>query len=197
MQSAKRLFATHGFYRTQISDIIKEIKVARGTLYQYFANKEDIFITLLENAYNEWECEIDKAIRALDLATLPPVEYFRQRVRSTLAFLTADPDICHIVMPMGFGLPEELRAATRQLEEKISIIAENDFKLGIHNQHVREDLNVQYAGEMLAGALFRSAHYAIVQFRKDGKAIDVDALADEVVALFAPGIFKAESLTAS
>ncbi len=191
---AKRLFSTYGFYRTQISDIVKEIKIARGTVYQYFANKQDIFITLLENAYNQWEKEISRAVGEIDLKTITPVDYFRRRIKSTLAFLIADPDICNIVMTMGFGLPAELETATRQLEKKIRIIAENDFKLGLHNRHVRDNLNVKLAGEMIAGALFRTAYYALAQAEKDSRAVDIDALTEEMVALFAPGIFKPASL---
>lgn len=194
LKCAKRLFSTYGFYRTQISDIVKEIKVARGTIYQYFNNKQDIFITLLENAYTQWEAAISKSVDAIDLKTTTPVEYFRLRIRSTLAYLIADPDICNIVMTMGFGLPAELEAATRQLEQKIRIIAENDFKLGLHNQHVRESLNPHYAGEMIAGALLRSAYYALSRAKEDNQPVDVDALTNEVVALFAPGILKPESL---
>ena len=194
LKSSKRLFSAHGFHRTQISDIIKEVRVARGTIYQYFANKQEIFITLLENAYEQWEREISLAIQEIDLKTIQPEEYFRLRIKTTLAFLVADPDICKIIMSMGFGLPTELARATRQLEKKIRTIAANDFQLGQHNHHVRESLNPKHTGEMIAGALFRSVHYALSQVERNGQAVDVEALTDEIVALFAPGIFKTELL---
>ncbi|MFP4039936.1 MAG: TetR/AcrR family transcriptional regulator [Desulfosudaceae bacterium] len=186
---AKKLFSSCGFYRTQISDIIKEARIARGTIYQYFENKQDIFVTLLENTYLQWEKAISEAVRGIDLRTITPEKYLRLRVRTTLAFLVADPDICNIVMTMGFGLPAELEMATRRLEEKIRIIAINDFQLGIHNGHIRRDLNVEHVGEMIAGAIFRSAYYALSQPAQPGHPVDVETLTDDFVALFAPGIF--------
>lgn len=42
LNCAKRLFSKNGFYKTQISDIAKAAKIARGTIYQYFENKDII-----------------------------------------------------------------------------------------------------------------------------------------------------------
>ena len=172
LDCAKRLFSHYGYYRTQISDITKEAKIARGTIYQYFENKQDIFITLLESAYQRWEV----------------------RIKTTFEFLVADPDICNIAMTMGFGLPPDLEEATRRIEEKIIVIAINDFKLGLHNDHVRENLNIRLVGEMLTGAIFSCVYFALLRADKQPHKVDVVSLTDEIVALFAPGIFKQPTL---
>ena len=190
---SKKLFAKQGFYRTQISDIIDEARIARGTIYQYFKNKEDIFVSLLEGAYAQWEQAVSQAVAAIDLKTIKPVDYFRLRIKTTLEFLLADPDICSIVMSMGFGLPEDLEKATRKLESKIRDIAVNDFMLGIHNNHVRKNINIDHAAEMIAGAAFRSAYY-LQKRAKSGNRTDIDTMTDEIVNLLAPGIFLPESL---
>ncbi len=195
LDCAKRLFSTYGFYRTQISDITKEAKIARGTIYQYFNNKQDIFITLLENAYRQWETAILKTVSEINLKNIKPVTYLKLRIKTTVDFLVADPDICNIAMTMGLGLPTELEQATRRLEEKIIIIAINDFKLGLHNNHVRENLNIKHVGEMLTGAIFSSVFFALLRANKDPGLINVETLTDEIVDLFAPGIFKPEALS--
>ena len=194
LDCSKRLFSTYGYYRTQISDITEEAQIARGTIYQYFKNKQDIFITLLENAYQQWEISILKDISAVDLKTITPINYLRLRIRTTVAFLVADPDIFNIAMTMGFGLPTELAEATRRLEEKIIIIAYNDFKLGMHNNHIKENLNVTHVGEMMVGAIFSSVYFALLKANKDARKINTESLADEIVDLFAPGIFRTEAL---
>jgi AcrR family transcriptional regulator len=53
LECAKKLFAQKGYYQTQISDIQQAAGVARGTIYQYFKNKDDIFMTILENLHLE------------------------------------------------------------------------------------------------------------------------------------------------
>lgn len=194
LRCAKKRFSKYGFYRTQISDIIKDARIARGTIYQYFENKEDIFITLLENTYAQWEAAISKAIADIDLTTIHPVDYVRIRINTTLAFLLADPDICNIVMSMGFGLPDGLEEVTRKLEDKIKDIAVNDFTLGIHNKHVRPDINIEHTAEMIAGAIFRSAYYMQKTMKRTRQKADIERLTDEVINLFAPGILLPSAL---
>ena len=43
---AERLFGTKGFDNTSTNDILKEIGIARGTLYYHFKSKEDILFFL-------------------------------------------------------------------------------------------------------------------------------------------------------
>jgi TetR/AcrR family fatty acid metabolism transcriptional regulator len=48
IQAATKIFAKKGFYQSKISEIAKEAKVADGTIYIYFENKDDILISLFE-----------------------------------------------------------------------------------------------------------------------------------------------------
>lgn len=45
---AERLFATNGFDNTSTNDIIREIGIARGTLYHHFQSKEEILDAMIE-----------------------------------------------------------------------------------------------------------------------------------------------------
>src|SRR5271163_4659645 len=49
LDAAKRVFVRRGYPRTNIADICKEAGVARGTIYQYFRNKRDVLIALLDD----------------------------------------------------------------------------------------------------------------------------------------------------
>lgn len=48
LEAAKRVFARRGYPAVNIADICKEAKVARGTIYQYFRNKRDVLMELLD-----------------------------------------------------------------------------------------------------------------------------------------------------
>jgi TetR/AcrR family transcriptional regulator, fatty acid metabolism regulator protein len=48
IKAATKIFAKKGFFHAKVSDIAKEAKVADGTIYLYFANKDDILISLFE-----------------------------------------------------------------------------------------------------------------------------------------------------
>ncbi|MCM2290787.1 TetR/AcrR family transcriptional regulator [Allorhizobium sp. BGMRC 0089] len=49
LEGAKRAFMTFGYDATSMNDITREAGVSKGTLYVYFANKEDLFAALIEH----------------------------------------------------------------------------------------------------------------------------------------------------
>jgi len=52
IESAIKVFAEKGFWKTKVSDIVKEAGVAQGTFYIYFKSKEDCFYELLSTLHN-------------------------------------------------------------------------------------------------------------------------------------------------
>jgi len=48
IEAAVEVFAQKGFYNSKVSDVAKKAKVADGTIYNYFHNKDDLLINLFE-----------------------------------------------------------------------------------------------------------------------------------------------------
>jgi TetR/AcrR family transcriptional regulator len=48
LNTARKLFFDQGFRDTTIDDIARSAELARGTIYLYFENKEEIYATILE-----------------------------------------------------------------------------------------------------------------------------------------------------
>ena len=190
LASAKKLFSRGGYYQTQISDIIKDAGIARGTIYQYFSNKEDVFITLLEQYYCQWEESISLAAADINLNKVNPVDYFRHRIKRTLVFFSKDKDLCNIALRVGLGLPGEMASVIKRFEERIIRLLIGDLKLGIDNGHVRPDLNVELTANLLAGALLSTAYHFYSHDAGQAKPLDINKTTEEITAVFAPGIFN-------
>ena len=47
LKAAEKVFAQNGFYNSTVAEIAKESEFAIGTLYQYFANKEELYYTMM------------------------------------------------------------------------------------------------------------------------------------------------------
>ncbi|MBI9108924.1 MAG: helix-turn-helix transcriptional regulator [Spirochaetales bacterium] len=73
MSSATKLFAEKGFHATSIQDIVSESGLSVGTIYLYFHNKEEIFITLLDSGVGAFIDElfnkITPGVSNVDLAS--------------------------------------------------------------------------------------------------------------------------------
>ncbi len=53
LEAAIQVFAARGFYNARVSDIAREARVADGTIYLYFKNKDDLLISLFEDRMDE------------------------------------------------------------------------------------------------------------------------------------------------
>lgn len=47
LRAAEKVFAQNGFYNSTVAEIAKESEFAIGTLYQFFANKEELYYTMM------------------------------------------------------------------------------------------------------------------------------------------------------
>jgi len=48
LDSAERLFVSKGFEKATVSDILDDVKIAKGTFYYYFRSKDDVLDALVE-----------------------------------------------------------------------------------------------------------------------------------------------------
>jgi AcrR family transcriptional regulator len=57
-RAALGLFSRNGYTSTSVRQIAEEAGIGKGTLYEYYANKEEIFL----GAVNEWMADFDKLV---------------------------------------------------------------------------------------------------------------------------------------
>ena len=65
-KAAIKTFAQKGFHRTKISDIAKKAKVADGTVYLYFENKDDLLIKCFEEMLTDLMEKADQRLQAIE-----------------------------------------------------------------------------------------------------------------------------------
>lgn len=52
IRSAIKCFSKYGFDKTRMDDIVNESELSKGTLYNYFSSKEDLFEAIAEDSLN-------------------------------------------------------------------------------------------------------------------------------------------------
>lgn len=189
LDHAKRLYSKTGYFDTQISDIIREAKIGRGTVYQYFKNKEDIFLSLLEIFYKEWEQESSLAPSLNELTTMTPQDYLGLRIEQTLAYFAKDNDRTNIILRISPGLGGEFAFPIKKIEKLLINIISNDLKLGIRNGHIAEETDLDLTANFIAGAIFRVSYYYFARTKRQRSAKDLNIIAGKVTSLIKSGIF--------
>lgn len=88
MEAARRVIGRHGFEGTTIDRVAEEAHVAKGTIYLYFSNKED----LLHAAVFEGLRSMIDETRRSDRTDLPPLERLRAFVKTQFHIQRSNQD---------------------------------------------------------------------------------------------------------
>ncbi|HEY1388108.1 MAG TPA: helix-turn-helix domain-containing protein [Ktedonobacterales bacterium] len=148
LDAATQVFARKGFNRATIRDVAKVASVADGTIYNYFANKTDLLVGLLDRLN---DTERRPASLALS-AEASFADYFRAYLHERVEALWSHADLFRAVLPELLANPE-LRA--RYYDEVIAptmTLGEGAFR-GLATSGMMRDLNPSLSVRVVAGSL--------------------------------------------
>jgi AcrR family transcriptional regulator len=102
LAAARKIFAAKGYDRATLDEIAREAEFAKGTLYGYFDNKLDLFISLIKEEFDEATKRLMEVIKAssgfdngLKAVIAEELEYLKEKEEffsSMVAYRSADPD---------------------------------------------------------------------------------------------------------
>jgi TetR/AcrR family transcriptional regulator, repressor of fatR-cypB operon len=62
LRAARELFARNGFYDTTLDDIARHAEFGKGTIYNYFASKEDLFFSIIDEVLDGVQAIAEAAV---------------------------------------------------------------------------------------------------------------------------------------
>ena len=191
LECAKKIFSAKGYYQTQISDIQHAAGVARGTIYQYFKNKDDIFATLLENFYHDWKNILTRKADQSSDAYSSGFGVFRFKIKKTFDFFADNPDYCRILLRVGLGIGDNFDRIISRFDNQMVELINDYLNSGIKLGRVKKNTDVELITNLISGAFMRMAYYYVIMKRHRGD-VDTDELANKFVDAFAYGFFLEE-----
>ncbi len=186
LECAEKVFSQKGYYESQVSDISEMAHVAKGTVYQYFTNKESLFVSLIEKYVVEWEKAVFLDLKdftgsgyAKDYARA----YLRHRLGNTIGFFAKNQDRANIILRMSPGLNEVIEQVIRIFEEKVMKAITDDIAIGQRFGHISKDLNIEMAGNAILGGVLRISFFYFVIKKESYSKLNEESIADELVKL--------------
>ncbi len=79
LEAAEAVFTEKGYYETSIDEIAVRVGVAKGTLYQHFASKEELVFALFENQIEIIQQVVERIV-ASDLSAWAKLEAILQHI---------------------------------------------------------------------------------------------------------------------
>jgi len=186
LDGAKKLIARNGYYETHVEDILREVKIGKGTFYLYFKNKEDLFIAILERFLDEWEGTVLGALTDTgqqDLRT-----YFLTLITRSLQFFKQNEDLCNIYLRIGPGISDIFETYIERFEQKLLKYVTDELIKGVDAALFRKDLDIKVMANILVGAHLRIAYYYFVLKKGKRGNPSIDRIAEEFFNLIFKGL---------
>jgi len=151
LDAAYDVFSTKGYHNATVDDIAQQAGVSKGTCYQYFSGKEEIFVATLDRnlgkLFAEAETAAESATDALAKMGLKGLTIISKFKELQFMFIGLYTEI------MGGNL--ELKAKAAELFDRVAKFLAEDIEQGIKQKVFRpvEPETVAYAMIGIAGAV--------------------------------------------
>ncbi|HEY8040513.1 MAG TPA: TetR/AcrR family transcriptional regulator [Polyangiaceae bacterium] len=193
LQSAKRVFAQRGYHDTNITHICEALGIARGTLYQYFTSKKDVFAAIVEDTLDRVRAAIDaEPVLQIPAGFEPTREQsLRYAAASLLRVLEAafaDEASLRILVREAVGLDVGIDRVLRAIDDLVIDRFASDLEVARRAGVIRADVDPRAAALFVMGGIQKVALDALGRDR----AIDLGALALEVTRMNMLGLLAKE-----
>jgi AcrR family transcriptional regulator len=147
IEAARDVCNRKGFEATRMEEIAQLAAVSKGTLYNFFESKEDLFVDAVLLSY----AEFGRVLPAVEDASLEPLARLDALIES---LADSFDDICqeillaHQAWSVALRAPaarEKLMGALRAIYAEFSARLENILRAGIERGQLRSDLDVDVA----------------------------------------------------
>ncbi len=190
LDAAKKVFAQRGYHDTNISHICEDLGIARGTLYQYFKSKHEVFAAIVEGLLARVRGVVERE---------PPIElpdgfrptadqavaYAASSMRRVLRAVFEDEASRRILVREAVGhdvqIDKILKAIDDIVIERFAADIELSQRLGV----LRADVDARTAALFMLGG---SQKLALAAIESGRGTIDVDALSKSVAELEMRGL---------
>ena len=193
LESAKRVFARRGYLDTNISHICESLGIARGTLYQYFTSKKDVFAAVVEEMLER----VREAVAREPVVDIPPgmrptraqvVAFAAGSLQRILEAVFVDEASLRILVREAVGLDVGIDAILHAIDALVVDRFAGDLAVGLRAGVLRADVDPRAAALFVLGGIQKVALDALAHER----TIDLGALALQVTRMNMMGLLAEE-----
>ena len=147
LQTAATLFARKAFHEVLMDEVAEKAGIAKGTIYRYFANKDELFAALSMSYMEMLGVEIGKSA---DVAGLPLIR-LKAMLQRLAELVTEHRDFFQVMMRHECDLWEQKE---NEFSTRRGVIRDH-FARVIDEAHARQEMNCPFdsraAADMLLG----------------------------------------------
>ncbi|OMC07207.1 TetR/AcrR family transcriptional regulator [Mycolicibacterium fortuitum] len=112
VEAAEAEFGAHGYSRGSLNVIARKAGVAKGSLFQYFADKRDLYAFIADIGSQRVRAYMEERIRALD-STRPFFEFLTDLLDDWVAYFAEHPQDRSLHAAASFEVDTDARVSVR------------------------------------------------------------------------------------
>ena len=178
-------FSLNGFAATRLEDVAARAGVTKGTIYVYFAGKEDLFVAMLKE---KSQAIVENLTTLTDDPQASAVDILRRHLAFVGEYIVEDPcgrDILRILLAEGHRFPRVVERWFAEVMEPAMESLKAVFRRGIEQGAFRSSAVENYPQLMMAPCMFCSIWLALAGERQPA---DVRAFAEAAADLLMQGL---------
>ena len=153
--AAMVLFAKKGFAKTSMADIAKEAGIGKGTTYEYFQGKDELFFATFE-----WFVEYSEKAASLSLSSLAPksaAEKIRVFSQSVLGSLKESEEFYPLILEFWAATSsskyrDKMKEVFKDLYKKIGDVLVSIIQEGIAKGEFHSQIDIDSVVPAIVGA---------------------------------------------
>jgi TetR/AcrR family transcriptional regulator, fatty acid metabolism regulator protein len=180
LTAAIKVFAERGFSQSTIAQIAQEARVADGTIYLYFKNKDDILVQFYERMTEHVSERFWDAVNRGQTAA----EKLHNLIHAHLELFQNEPSGAVVYQGETHLQWRLVQEPTRQMSKMYRDVISKVVELGQQEGSIRNDIYVGLVKRLINGAV----EEVINTWIHTGRDHDLAAMAEPLVDLFFRGI---------
>jgi len=184
LESALELFSQKGYENTTMEEIARKAELSKGLLYFYFVSKEEIFIKIVEEAYDN----LLKKLKDVKEKKLDPLSKLIKFIEIEIDFYAKNKSLHNIIVSLMGGyilkdMEEKHKRVFIERHREEGKILEAIIEEGVKSRYFR-DLDTEIMGFSLIGIF-----HSLLKLSID-KGYDPQELKKRIEEIYLRGILR-------
>jgi len=183
LDAASKVFSKYGFAKTTIDQIANQADLGKGTVYQYFKSKNELFLSAGERGMDRLK---DSVLTVIEKEK-DPINRIEKAIRAYLSFFEQNSNMAAILMQEQSVFKKKVQK--RYFEHYYGHINKTReiFKTAI-SQGLIKDINVDKAISILTSML----NGLVYMWQVEGMKYTLNSRVDMVLKIFFTGVLRDE-----
>lgn len=149
IEAAMKVFGKHGFHKAKIEEIAKLAGIGKGTVYEYFSSKKDLFQQMIKYIAENYFYMAKKAMDKEETVYNKLIAFGQHHGK----FISTHIDMAESIITSTGFISEEMKHEIFEMKKEIFLLIEKTVEKGIETGEIKSDLNKEIAVMSILGAI--------------------------------------------